>query len=223
MKKVIVILLAVIVVLIGITAALQFIYKDEIFKLVKEEANKTLNAKLDFGTFNLTIFKNFPDLTLTLNNISVDGVDEFEGIRLADMKTTEVTLDLLSVIKGETVSVKSLRLTEPTFHVVILKGGKANYDIAKADEETATSEESEESAAFHVALKNYFVKNANIIYDDQDYDMYTKIEGLTHSGTGDFTQDIFLLNTQTAIEKLTYKMEGIAYLNEVKIGAKCDL
>ena len=48
-------------VLIIIVMITPFLFKDKLVQLVKEEANKSLNAKVDFGDFDLTLFSSFPD------------------------------------------------------------------------------------------------------------------------------------------------------------------
>ncbi len=37
---------------------------------------------------------------------------------------------------------------------------------------------------------------------------------LTHTGKGDFTQDDFILNTETSVEELTIEKGGIKYLKQ---------
>ena len=48
-------------VLLILVIAAPFIFKDKLVQLVKDEANKSLNAKVDFGDFDLTLFSSFPD------------------------------------------------------------------------------------------------------------------------------------------------------------------
>jgi predicted solute-binding protein len=60
-----------------------FIFKDKIVAIVKEQANNNLNAKVDFGEFDLSIFSSFPDFRFKINNVSVIGVDAFAGDTLS--------------------------------------------------------------------------------------------------------------------------------------------
>ena len=47
--------------LIVLLIALPFMFKGKLIQLAKDEANKNLNAKVDFGEFDLSIFSSFPD------------------------------------------------------------------------------------------------------------------------------------------------------------------
>ena len=92
--------------LIILLITLPFLFKDQLIQLVKNEANKNLNAKVDFGTFDLSLLSTFPDFTFDIQDVTVDGVDRFEGVRLAEIKNTAIALDLMSVIGGDKIEIK---------------------------------------------------------------------------------------------------------------------
>ncbi|MBK7474602.1 MAG: hypothetical protein IPI11_00730 [Haliscomenobacter sp.] len=41
--------------------------------------NETLNAKVAFGTVSLSVFRDFPNVSMRLNDLSVNGIGVFEG------------------------------------------------------------------------------------------------------------------------------------------------
>jgi hypothetical protein len=53
--------------------------------------------------------------------------------------------------------------------------------------------------------------------------MYAKLENFNYDLNGDFTQDNFVLNNLLDIAKTTFKISGVAYLNEVHTHLKADL
>jgi hypothetical protein len=61
---------------------------------VKEEANKSLNAKVDFGDFYLTLFSSFPDFRFKIQNVSVINVEPFAGDTLVYIKHKNAILFL---------------------------------------------------------------------------------------------------------------------------------
>lgn len=227
LKKILIGLAILLVLLLTSAIVLPFIFKDKIIQKVKEEANNNLNAKVDFGEFDLTLFKSFPDFTLTINNVKVDGVNEFAGITLADIGQFTFTIDIKSVLGGGQIKIKRFKLVEPKIHAVVTKDGKANWDIAKPSETPeaapAAAETPEAAGEFKMSLKEYALENADIIYDDSSFNMFCKIENLNHGGNGDFTQDIFILNTKTTADRLTFIYEDIPYFNKVKTDIKCDI
>jgi len=226
MKKLLWILGGLVALVLVAAIVLPILFKDDIFAIVKEEANNNLNAKVDFGDFGLTLFKSFPDFTLTIEDVKVSGVDEFEGIDLAAIKKLEVTVDIMSVINGDKIEVVSFGLVEPNLNVIVLKDGKANYDIAKASDEPEAAEpepESDEPAKFNVSVQEYYIESANVVYDDRQGGTFAELKNFTHRGNGDFTQDIFLLKTITTADAVTAVSGGVKYLNRVKLDLKFDL
>jgi hypothetical protein len=224
MKKILLGIGVFVVLLIGAAVALPFIFKDKIIAMIKTEANKNLKATMDFGRFDLTILSSFPDFTLDLYDFSLVGRDEFEGDTLTHIKKFEFTIDLMSVIKGDEIKVKTILLDQPAIMAKVLKDGKANWDIAISEEERAQQEESSgEATKFKASLKRLEIIDARIIYDDREGDMYAQLDGFNFNMKGDFTQDNFILETFTTIDALTYKSEGVKLLNKVNTRFKADL
>src|SRR3990170_7564444 len=110
-----------------------FIFKDKIIAIAKEEANKQLNAKVDFGEFDLTLFKSFPNFSLSIDKVSVANIGDFQGDTLLSVKNLSATVDLMSVIKGEQYKIRGILLDNPRIHAIVLSNGKANWDITKPD------------------------------------------------------------------------------------------
>ena len=131
----------------------------------------------------------------------------------------------MSVVNGDQMKIKSVGIADASFHVivdVVESDTFANYGIVKSageaeGEEELEEEVSEDAAPFSMSISSYYLRNINVIYDDRVGDMYAEIKSLTHEGSGDFTLDNFLLQTQTNIEELTFKMEGMRYLKKSQI------
>ena len=81
--------------LIILIIAAPFLFKKQIIQFVKDTANKELNAKVNFGAFDLTLFSTFPDFTLSVDSVSVANIGDFDGDTLLYAKNLEVGLNLL--------------------------------------------------------------------------------------------------------------------------------
>ncbi len=207
-------------------AIIPFLFKDQIADRVKTEINKNIEARADWGDFGLTFFRNFPNLTFSLNDLTVAGIDAFEGDTLTSVKNFRLVLDVGSVIrsvrKGDQIIIRSIRIDEPSIYAKVLEDGRANWDIMIEDEYVVPEEEPE-MPAFNIGLQRFEIRNARIAFDDRSSDLYASINGLNHTLRGDFTQDLFTLNTQTNIDELNVRFAGIPYLNRVMLDVKADL
>jgi len=198
-------------------------FKDELKELALREANKMLNAEVAVGDFDLTIFSSFPKMKLTFDDVSVTGRNEFEGIKLIDVKSIEAKVDFWSVINMEDIAVRSVRLIEPNIHVKVLESGLANYDIVKSTEEMAEEGVDTTSTPFKFSLQFYEIKDGNIKYDDRLSALYADIVNINHSGTGDMTAEVIDFKTMTSMDELTFKMDGMAYMSKVKTDLDMDI
>jgi hypothetical protein len=220
LRKVLLGLLLVIVLLVGALAAIPFLFKDELLEFAKTQMNTYLTAKVDFNDFDVSILKDFPNISLSLGDVSVVNGAPFEGDTLAGIKDVTVSLDIMSVIKGEQYVIRNVALTEPRIRVKVLKDGTANYDIMKPSDTVDTTTSSSTPA---IEINGYSISKGYIVYDDKASDMYAEIIDLDHSGKGDFAQEIVDLATTTSIKSLTVKTGGVAYLSKAELEAKLDL
>ena len=212
-------------VLITLIILLPILFKNQIVQFIKDEANASLNAKLDFGEVDLSLLSTFPKFSLEINDLTLTGVADFEGIELVDIKQTNLKLNLWSVISGDQYEVSSVGLVEPKIHVMVLSDGKANYDIAIADSTAVeeTEEEVDESAPLKLALEEYYIENGSIIYDDQLYLMYMELDGLNHKGSASVKGTTYAVETLSDIGGVTFGYDNVNYLSQTVTDIKCDM
>ncbi len=209
--------------LIILIILLPIIFKGKIVEIVKEEANNSLNAKIDFGEFDLGLISTFPNFEFSINDVKVDGVDKFEGVQLASIKNLTLKVDLMSVISGDEIKVKTISIDNPNIYAMVLADTTANWDIAKASDEEVVEEESGEATSFKLGLKEFTIKNANIVYIDETMDLSTSIKGFHFTLSGDMTEDVTDLVTHTVVDTLNLEMESINYFKQANIEADATI
>ena len=231
-KKILKILGVIVILLIAAIIVLPIVFKDDIIEKVKEEINNNVNAKVDFGDFDLSLISSFPDFTFSIEKISVIGVGEFEGVTLASIGEINLVVDLMSVINGENFKIKVIEILSPEMNVIVTKDGVANYDIAKASEgeveeevevEEVEVEDTTAGAAFKLELQKFEIASANITYDDRQGNMYAGLKDFNFLLKGDFSADITDILADMSIAAITYKMDGVSFLNKAEIEMHAEL
>ena len=209
MKRLLFALGVLLVLLIGAAFAIPYLFKDEILAKAKTAINANLNAKVDFSDAGLSMLSTFPNLGLSMDNFTVEGIDTFAGVKLADVKKMTLVLDFWSVWNGmNPIKIKSVVVDEPVIHVLVTKEGAANYNVAKPSDDTSTA-----TTDFKIDLEDYRINNGSLVYDDASVGAYVSAKGINHSGSGDLTAMVYDLDTQTKIDSLTVTYGGISYLN----------
>ncbi len=187
-------------------------FKSKIVELIKTEANKHLNATLQFdNSIGLNLFKNFPNVSLTVDNLCITGKGEFEGDTLIYSKSTRIVVDLKTLWDTKEIPIRKLYAEAPFINIIYHKNGMANYDITIPDNTADTS-----TSKVKVKLDVYEIKNGRIHYDDQGLGFYTFMDGVNHLGSGNFEDMVFDLKTKTEVRELTLGYGGVTYLDHVK-------
>lgn len=213
-KRFLVGLLVFIVVIVASAIILPIVYKTKIVEYVQKEANRNLNATLSFNTdIRLNLWTDFPNFHVGIDDLRIINKAPFVGDTLAKVASLDATFDIMSVLTSDKIQVRRLDLERPSLNLHILKDGTANYDIAlKSKEEKKPTEE---PAKFKLGLKEYSLKNATIVYNDESLGFLMRMDSMNHNGEGDFTQDVFDLVTKTTAKKLNMCYGGVKYLSNV--------
>ncbi len=217
MKKVLITILIIILVLIIALIVTPLLFKKQLLKKAKEIANTSVNAKVEFSDLRLSLFRGFPRLTISLKDVSVVNNEPFEGDTLVALNELSAAVDLMSIIKGDAIRVKSIILDKPVVNGIVLEDGTVNWDIALPSEEV--SPEIEDTAVsqkkdLKIALKKLEIRSASITYDDMSADMKASIRYLNFTLAGDLSQDFSSLAIESQSEGINFIYGGVRYLKD---------
>jgi uncharacterized protein involved in outer membrane biogenesis len=220
-KKVIKRIFVGLAVLFALAFASVYFFRSKIVSLVKAEINKNINARVDFKEVNISFFRHFPKVSIGLDELQVVGAGYFAGDTLLFAKRLDATVDIMSFIRGKNMNVYSVFLESPQINAIVTKEGLANWDIVKENGQKTEIEKA--NKPFNLQLKKYAIENGYIKYDDKQADMSAEIKNLNHSGTGDFTSDLFTLETNTTADEVTYTYGAVPFLSKVKTMVNTDI
>ena len=224
MKKGLKITAIVIGVILILMLLLPFAFRGKIEGIVKTEGNKMLNARFDFSSLDISLFRNFPKASVTLNDFWLKGTGAFENDTLVKAGEVTAAINLFSLFGDSGYDVSKVSVTDTWLHAIVLPDGKANWDIMKPDSATVSeTSESSESSPFRIKLQRFVIKNMNVVYDDRQSAIYADIHNFNALCSGDLGSDQTLLNLEAETEALTYKMNGIPFLSQANIYAKMDV
>jgi len=220
MKKLLIIIGSIILIIIAAAIIVPVVFKDDIKKGIDKALAESVNADIVWDTedFSISLFKNFPNATAGLNNFGIINRAPFEGQVLFAVETFEVEVDLFSLF-GDQIEISGIALDQAEVFIKVLEDGRANYDIAIVDEEAPAEPADTSSANFNIGINHWQISNAHIIYDDATIPFKMELKGLQHSGSGDFTQDVFDLNTNTVADSVTVIFDGTEYVTKKKVTA----
>ena len=219
-KKLIKIVLISLLVLIGAAFAVPYLFKSQLTAKVKKEINAKLNARVDFKEVNISFFRHFPKVAVGLDDFYIIGNGVFATDTLLAAKQIDAAVNIMSVIRGSNITIYSVFAESPRIHAIVSKDSLVNWHIVKPD---TTAQTTGAEKAFKMELQRYEINNAYISYKDEPLVINAEIFNLNHSGSGDFTADLFTLKTSTTAENVNVSYGGIAYLSNAKAAAAADI
>jgi len=212
LKKILIGLASLFALLVIAAIVVPILFKGKIKEMVDAEIAKQVNADVvfDVNNFSLSVFKNFPNVTVEVKELGVFNRAPFEGIHLFVVDRFDVEVNLKDVLFGDQLRVKGITLVRPQINVKVLKDGRANYNITYPSTDTVKS--SSEPSKFSFAIDQWTIENAEVVYDDETMPIYLSIGGLNHSGSGNFNDQQFDLTTKTTADSVSLKYGGAEYL-----------
>lgn len=223
-RKLLLAVAAVLGVVLLLLALLPLAFRDRIAARAQAEIERTVDARVRWGGVGLSLLRDFPNVTLRLDDLSVVGVDRFEGDTLAAMRELRVVLDLGSVVgslrRGDAIVVREVALEQPTVRLTVLEDGAASWDIVRERQDAAPSDT---SGALALSLRDLAVSDGDVRFDDRQSKLAASIAGLELALSGDLAQDELELATRLSAETLSLRLAGIPYLNGVAVALDTDV
>ena len=215
-----------VVLVLVLLVVLPFLFRDRIADRVKGEVNRSVNARVEWQDVGLTFFRDFPNLTLRLDELTVAGIGRFEGDTLASIGHLGVALDLASVLRnvvggGAPIVVRSIALDRPRLSLIKLEDGAANWDITR---DTATAAQRPAAAKpVAISLRRFEITDAAVALDNRQAGLKASLAGFEQSLTGDFSRSQVVIRTEAHSDTVNVTFAGIPYLNRVTLDLEADV
>jgi len=179
---------------------LPFFFKGTIKKMINEGINNSVNAKVEYSNVSLSLIRNFPNINLHIDGLTVSGRDKFEGDTLLAIDRFAVVVDVSSIL-SDVIQVNDILIDHPSVHAKVLADSTANWDIVKETSED-TQKEEDTSSGTKVRINSFRIVDGDIVYDDLSSAIAAGIHGLNVSLSGDLTEKTTDLSLQSSIDDL---------------------
>lgn len=195
--------------------AIPYFFKDQITAKITTIINSKVDANVSFKDANLSLFKNFPNASLTLDSLLIINKAPFAGDTLVSLGELDLKMSVKELFKdaNETMNIQGIATKNGIVNILFNKDGLGNYDIAIKDDKPAT--ESSDSK-LSLNIQNYKVDNLRFKYYDESSKIKLVLDSINHEGTGDFAASKLDLVTQTTT-KVSLDMDKVNYMKNVAL------
>lgn len=217
LKKILKIVGIVLLLLVVAAFAIPYFFKDQIKAKILTSINENVDAKVAFADADLSLFKNFPNASVTIDKLSIINKAPFEGDTLVSFEELNLKMSIKELFKGENepMNIDGISSKNGLINIIFNKDGVGNFDIAlknKKDED----KDNEESKALALKIKEYEIENFRFQFYDEKSKMKMVLDSINHEGKGDFTSTKLDLDTKTTT-KVSLSMDKANYMKNVAL------
>jgi hypothetical protein len=213
------IILVIVVLLLLAMFSIPFLFKGKIEETAKEQANQNLEAVLEFSDIKLSMFKNFPNLSVEINNIIITGKGVFAQDTIAHIKSMGAGVNLASLISGGPIKTNAIYIKGAEFNAIINEDEQVNWDIFKVstEAEATTTTEDSDSSMPEIIFEKIFFHDINISYKDLVEKTTFIVEDINIDISGNFSEKNTNIDFSLSTPNTNLKYGGINYLKNTEL------
>ncbi|MDP1622380.1 MAG: AsmA family protein [Bacteroidales bacterium] len=219
MKKALKIAGVILITILLILILVPFLFQDRIKQEVKNLANRTLKSELNFTDMNLSFFKHFPNLSLTLTDFSLRSSAPFSQDTLISAKEIAFGVNVKSLF-GKTILITRIYFDKAKINILYNNQGAANYDVYQPKDTISAQNDTTASAGAELNIEHIIFRNCKVVYADQSIPVRIVLNGLNYSGKSSLTGDFFNIKSNVEIDSLDLIYDHRKYIDAKPVTAK---
>ena len=215
LKKILKIVGIVLLLLVVAAFAIPYFFKDQIKAKILTSINENVDAKVAFADADLSLFKNFPNASVTIDKLSIINKAPFEGDTLVSFEELNLKMSIKELFKGENepMNIDGISSKNGLINIIIDKNGVGNFDIALKNKKEDEKDDSK-SKPLALKIKEYEIENFRFQFYDEKSKMKMVLDSINHEGKGDFTSTKLDLTTKTTT-KVSLSIDKANYMKNV--------
>lgn len=217
------------VLLVAIAFVINFIVTPKkLTPVVLDAANQTLNAHLDMESVELTFFSTFPQFGLKVKNGSLvsKALNDSSWCKtdsLLSFKECVLTVNPIAYLTENRIVVHNLSLEEVAVYAYRNKAGKANWEVTRASVDTIPADTASTDFNSEIDIRNIELKHANLVFDDRNTDIYSRIDDANLKLRLSLTKGISTLGLKFDNKNILFWQQGELLVNKIATSLRTDI
>lgn len=219
MKRIAIALGALVILVLGLLYILPVFFKDTINTEIKKLLADSIEGEVAFDDIDVSFYKNFPYLTATIVNPSIEGVqlDSLQPMKLLEAKELGLGINMMSLLDSK-ISFNRVVLDSPIVNLYVNDKGEANYMVVKPTDDT----EEEDDTGVDLQIDQLVIKNALLKYCDEAVGMYFSASKFDYLGSGNMSEAVFQLKSKVSIHSFDFSFEDVYYVKDKPVVADLE-
>ncbi|SEH75042.1 AsmA protein [Paenimyroides aquimaris] len=199
-KKIILYFIIVFSLLIGCVLIAPQLFKKQIENAVKNATTEFVTTPVNFTDLNVSFFTNFPNLSVSLTDLSIKAPKEFGDLKTVESNSVDLGIDLFSLFSDQ-IKFTKLYVNEGKFNVVTDSLGNFSFAIFKSSDEPSTN------SSFSLALNKIYIKNTDVLYQDNQSKIKIETKNTNINGNVQVTDKYINFETNADINSLFFGID----------------
>jgi AsmA protein len=193
-------------------------FKEKTNKLVRDYLNQQVTTDVSFNNIQLTFFRQFPTLTISVDGFYLQGASGFKQDTLLFAQEISFGVNLLSVF-GDQVQINKIFLNRARINILRDVYGNGNFEIFEKENASDTDDIQESGNSLEVNIQQIKVNSSSFLYQDTDLGFICHADDFNYKGKGNFSASVMELVSNLEIGHFDLIYGEIVYLDRKKVKA----
>ena len=176
----------------------------------------------------LTFFSTFPQFGLKVKNGSLvsKALNDSSWCKtdsLLSFKECVLTVNPIAYLTENRIVVHNLSLEEVAVYAYRNKAGKANWEVTRASVDTIPADTASTDFNSEIDIRNIELKHANLVFDDRNTDIYSRIDDANLKLRLSLTKGISTLGLKFDNKNILFWQQGELLVNKIATSLRTDI
>ena len=228
MKKIVIIIVVIFALIIGVLIAIPVFFKPTLLELTRNTLNKKIKAEVYFDDLNVSFFRQFPNISLELKDLTVMGKEEFANDTLLDVSSVQAKINITSLFKKKGKGINELIIINPRMNFIVGKSGEENWRIDKVSfsppqQQAPDMEQTGSDNVFDLRLDKIKIENGRIVYEDRSMPVKLTFAGVNFDINGNMYGTSANLSLSGKVNDFLFNYNGADLISHTTLETRSQL
>lgn len=194
------------------------IFREKFAEIIKRTANRELKTEMNFSELDVTFFRHFPNLTVSLADFSLRSSPPFSQDTLVSARDVSFGINLGSLLGGP-IRISRVYVNRGRVVMQYNEQGASNFEVYQAEADTMPAADTSGSKPVAIQIDHIIFIKTDFIYADPSIPLKLVVHGINYHGESKFGNDILRLTSRVNIDSLDVYYDQIRYLKSKPVKA----
>jgi hypothetical protein len=214
-RNIILLILAVLILITGITMTILYYYRNEMVALFVEEANKYLETPVEAEKIELELWENFPMVSFKLDEVKIYESADITMEFLCKADNMLISFDIFNII-FKNYEISTLKVSNAQFNIGRGPNGEKNYEFIRYSGKDTTTRKGD------LSLPNIILENVQITYLDKQSEVSIYLETDKLNNILKVQGEHLLITLSGNILKNQIDIKNTSYVKDQLIGLESE-